>query len=77
MLGSYGVHGNGSSRYPELTDGWYKIHAQVDPPLRRALDRGIIRVGRKLAMCGVKVDQNWVAELNDNSWRQGQKGRIT
>jgi breast cancer 2 susceptibility protein len=39
----------------ELTDGWYRINAEIDDCLARAVDRGRIRVGRKLAVCGAKV----------------------
>ena len=39
----------------EMTDGWYTINAQIDAPLKRAFERGVIQVGRKLAMVGVKV----------------------
>lgn len=39
----------------EVTDGWYKLRATVDPPLARAIERGAIRVGRKIAVAGAKV----------------------
>ncbi|ORX37738.1 BRCA2, oligonucleotide/oligosaccharide-binding, domain 1-domain-containing protein [Kockovaella imperatae] len=39
----------------ELTDGWYRINAQIDSALKRAVDRGRVCVGRKLAICGVKL----------------------
>lgn len=41
--------------YLELTDGWYRIRAAVDESLSRAISKGKIRVGRKLAMAGAKV----------------------
>ena len=41
--------------YLELTDGWYRINAEVDECLARAVDKGTIRVGRKLAMSGSRV----------------------
>ncbi|GLB35844.1 putative BRCA2, oligonucleotide/oligosaccharide-binding, domain 1 [Lyophyllum shimeji] len=36
----------------EVTDGWYRLRAQVDAPLARAVRRGIIRIGRKIAVAG-------------------------
>lgn len=39
----------------ELTDGWYTIRANVDPPLSRALKAGKLRVGRKIGIAGAKV----------------------
>jgi breast cancer 2 susceptibility protein len=43
--------------YLELTDGWYRINAEVDECLARAIDKGKIRVGRKLAMSGSRVSR--------------------
>ncbi|CAO1635642.1 unnamed protein product [Sympodiomycopsis kandeliae] len=40
----------------ELTDGWYRIGAKVDPPLRRAIKNGKIAKGTKLAVQGCKLD---------------------
>lgn len=39
----------------ELTDGWYRLRASVDPPMARAISRGVIRVGRKLGIAGARV----------------------
>jgi breast cancer 2 susceptibility protein len=39
----------------ELTDGWYRLRAQVDEVLARAARRGVIRVGRKIAVSGASV----------------------
>ena len=39
----------------EVTDGWYRIDAQIDATLKRAVESGKIGVGRKLAVCGAKV----------------------
>ena len=39
----------------EVTDGWYRLRARVDPPLARAVRRGLIRVGTKLAVSGAMV----------------------
>jgi BRCA2, oligonucleotide/oligosaccharide-binding, domain 1 len=43
--------------YPELevTDGWYRLRAQVDAPLARAIQRGVIRIGRKIGVSGARV----------------------
>ncbi|KAM5535834.1 hypothetical protein V8D89_010452 [Ganoderma adspersum] len=39
----------------EVTDGWYRLRARVDRPLARAVRRGIIGVGTKLAVAGAKL----------------------
>jgi hypothetical protein len=39
----------------EVTDGWYRLRAQIDEPLARAVRRGIIRVGRKIGVVGARV----------------------
>lgn len=41
--------------YLDLTDGWYIVRALLDDCLTRALDKGKIRVGRKLGISGAKV----------------------
>ena len=48
----------GSSGIPqeiEVTDGWYRLRAEIDEPLSRAIERDVIRVGRKLGMSGIRV----------------------
>ncbi|CDZ97877.1 rad51-associated protein brh2 [Phaffia rhodozyma] len=40
----------------ELTDGWYKIKANVDDCLTRAVKRGKLRVGCKVGMNGVRLE---------------------
>ncbi|KLO09271.1 hypothetical protein SCHPADRAFT_574338 [Schizopora paradoxa] len=40
----------------EVTDGWYRLRAQVDETLARACKKGTIRVGRKIAVVGAKLD---------------------
>ncbi|KAI0299813.1 hypothetical protein BC826DRAFT_714100 [Russula brevipes] len=42
----------------ELTDGWYRLRAQVDEVLARATRRGVIRVGRKIAVSGASLPRN-------------------
>ena len=39
----------------ELTDGWYRLRTRVDEILARAVRRGVIRVGRKIAISGASV----------------------
>lgn len=60
--GRNGTKGNQDSRqaggtkpFLELTDGWYKINAEIDTCLTRAVERQRITVGQKLAICGAKV----------------------
>ncbi|GAA5870416.1 hypothetical protein JCM3774_002723 [Rhodotorula dairenensis] len=40
----------------ELTDGWYRIRANVDRTLKSACERGKIVVGCKVAVAGAKLD---------------------
>lgn len=40
----------------ELSDGWYRIQAQVDSVLAQACQRGQLRVGHKLAVMGATLD---------------------
>jgi hypothetical protein len=39
----------------EVTDGWYRLRARVDQPIARAIRKGHIKVGRKIAVAGAKV----------------------
>ena len=39
----------------EITDGWYRLRAEVDAPLARAIRRGVIRTGRKIGVVDAKV----------------------
>lgn len=41
--------------YLELSDGWYRIVAEIDDCMSRAIERGKIVVGRKLSISGAKV----------------------
>ncbi|KAG8961102.1 hypothetical protein FRC00_013235 [Tulasnella sp. 408] len=38
----------------DVTDGWYKLRATVDDALARAVKRGLIKVGTKLAISGAR-----------------------
>jgi breast cancer 2 susceptibility protein len=40
----------------ELSNGWYKIKAHLDPVLVRVLKRGALRVGFKLAISGALTE---------------------
>ncbi|KAJ8593227.1 hypothetical protein M405DRAFT_786267 [Rhizopogon salebrosus TDB-379] len=46
-----------AASHPELevTDGWYRLRARVDQPLARAIRKGHIKVGRKIAVAGAKL----------------------
>ena len=46
----------------EITDGWYRLRAEVDAPLARAIRKGVIRVGRKIGVVDAKV-HNYFASL--------------
>lgn len=39
----------------ELTDGWYRLRAQVDESMARAVRRGKVRAGRKVGVSGARV----------------------
>jgi len=39
----------------EVTDGWYRLKAEIDEPLQRAVKKGVIRRGRKIAVSGARV----------------------
>ena len=40
----------------EVTDGWYRVRAEIDSALARAVKRGIIREGRKLVIAGARLN---------------------
>ncbi|KAI0050561.1 hypothetical protein FA95DRAFT_1486944 [Auriscalpium vulgare] len=42
----------------EVTDGWYRLRAEVDAPLARAVRKGNLRVGRKIAVAGAKLSRD-------------------
>lgn len=51
------IEGERGDSYPELevTDGWYRIPAQIDHAMGKAVHKGTIRVGRKIATVGARV----------------------
>ena len=56
--------------YPELevTDGWYRLRAQVDLSMARAVRRGVICVGRKIGVAGARAripSKPWFLNLTD------------
>jgi len=55
----------------ELSDGWYKIKAHLDPVLVRVLKRGTLRVGFKLAISGASTE----APITDHSKSQQMEKR--
>lgn len=48
---------DGSPPHPEIevTDGWYRLRARIDEPLARAVRKGILCAGKKIAIAGAKV----------------------
>ncbi|SCV67723.1 BQ2448_5334 [Microbotryum intermedium] len=40
----------------DLTDGWYRIRANVDSTLKSAVERGKLRVGSKIAVSGARLE---------------------
>lgn len=61
-------NGNSGAQYPELevTDGWYRLRARVDGPLTRAIRKGFIKVGRKIAVAAAKVNSIPSAREHDS-----------
>jgi breast cancer 2 susceptibility protein len=51
------VDSNGPEHAPELdlTDGWYRIRATYDGALAKAVDKGTIKIGSKIAISGARV----------------------
>jgi breast cancer 2 susceptibility protein len=47
----------------EVTDGWYKLRAEVDQPLINAITRGKLRIGMKIAISGARVRLSSAIEL--------------
>lgn len=39
----------------EITDGWYRLRANVDEPLERAIRKGHLRIGGKIAVANARV----------------------
>jgi breast cancer 2 susceptibility protein len=39
----------------EVTDGWYRLRADVDDSMARAMHRGTLRVGMKILVAGARV----------------------
>ncbi|KAF5323377.1 hypothetical protein D9611_005592 [Ephemerocybe angulata] len=50
------LEGEGGHPMLEVTDGWYRIKAQIDAPLARAIQKGAIREGRKLVVSGARLN---------------------
>ncbi|KAF8585115.1 hypothetical protein K439DRAFT_1344127 [Ramaria rubella] len=42
----------------EITDGWYRLRANVDEALARATRNKVLRIGRKVACCGAKLESS-------------------
>lgn len=51
------IHPTNPEHLPQLevSDGWYRIRATIDEPLARAVRKGTIRVGRKIAIAGAQA----------------------
>ncbi|KAI0094432.1 hypothetical protein BDY19DRAFT_901619 [Irpex rosettiformis] len=50
-------HGQPNDSIPdvEATDGWYMMRIEVDEPLKRALRKGKLRMGSKIAIAGARL----------------------
>lgn len=53
-----GTHAGTAAPELVLTDGWYKIRAQTDVALARAVKKHKVRVGSKLEIIGAKVSSS-------------------
>ncbi|KAK7695063.1 hypothetical protein QCA50_002252 [Cerrena zonata] len=42
----------------EISDGWYRLRAQIDEPLARAIKKGAIKIGRKIAVTGCRLEMS-------------------
>ncbi|KAL5533656.1 hypothetical protein ACEPAG_116 [Sanghuangporus baumii] len=56
LLGKNGKVVRDASAEIEVSDGWYRLRALLDASLSRAVARGVIKPGRKLAIAGAKLD---------------------
>lgn len=58
-------HGQPMESIPdvEVTDGWYRMRLEVDGPIRRALRRGVLSVGRKIGVAGARVHVSFPFDL--------------
>lgn len=50
----------------EITDGWYRLRAEVDGPLVRAIRKGVVKVGRKIGVVDAKVG----VHSAERTWRR-------
>ncbi|KAH8110699.1 hypothetical protein DFH11DRAFT_1802190 [Phellopilus nigrolimitatus] len=57
-IGSNGRVVEEASAELEVSDGWYRLRAVLDPPLVRAVLRGVVKVGCKIAIAGAKLDND-------------------
>ena len=61
----------------EITDGWYRLRAEVDVPLARAVRKGVIRAGRKIGVVDAKVHNSsecFLRLIHDRSVGFGPQG---
>lgn len=52
--------GGSSSPLLEVTDGWYRLKAQIDLTMVQGLKRGKLRIGRKIAVVGCRVISHFI-----------------
>ena len=60
-----------SSNMIELTDGWYRIHAQCDDFLSKCLSTGKIYPGQKIRICGAELVSSGPGEAIESANNPG------
>ncbi|KIP11131.1 hypothetical protein PHLGIDRAFT_100069 [Phlebiopsis gigantea 11061_1 CR5-6] len=55
----------------EVTDGWYRVRAEVDSGMIRAIQRGVLRVGMKVGLVGARLldPRSEPLEILEKPWK--------